>query len=124
MTNRGYTQFQGAKLCNDIASGVFDAELNSLAEYLAGFPNVQYLFRIDYEVSGNLHANTNENQFDPETWDFEAYPSAYRHVREVVGAKLANVAFMFHPVRGSAEQLYPGDDVVDYQGPFHPLACL
>lgn len=116
MTNRGYTVYQGAKLCYDIANGNFDAEINSLATFLNQYPDVQYLLRPDYEVSGNLHANTNEATFDPPSFDYDAYPAAYRHIHELIGGQVSNVAFMYHPVRGSAEALWPGDDVVDYQG--------
>jgi beta-mannanase len=126
MTQHGYTQYQGAKLCNDITNGVFDDALNNLAQYFNQYPNVKYLIRPDYEVSGNLHANTDESGFNPDTFDFEAYPAAYRHIHEVIGGQVSNAAFMYHPVRGSAEALYPGDDVVDYQGKFrisypHPV---
>lgn len=38
MTNRGYTQFQGAKLCYDIANGNFDDKLNDLVAYLNQYP--------------------------------------------------------------------------------------
>ena len=116
MINNGYTIYQGAKLCDDIASGKFDAQLNALASYLTGFPNVKFIIRPDYEVSGNLHANTNPNQFDPSTFDFTAYPKAFAHVRSVINSKVSNAQYIFHPVRGSAADLYPGDDVVDFQG--------
>lgn len=103
-------------MCHDIANGKYDKELNALGSYLATYSNVKYIFRVDYEVSGNLHANTNPNGFDQSTWDLTAYPKAFQHVRLVIGGKMSNIAFMFHPVRGSAKLLYPGDDVVDYQG--------
>ena len=107
---------QGAQLCHDIANGKFDSKLKALASYLAIFPNVKYIFRVDYEVSGNLHANTNPHAFDQRTWDLTAYPRAFQHVRGVIRGKVSNIAFMFHPVRGDAQLLYPGNDVVDYQG--------
>ena len=113
MTSQGYTQFEGAKLCNDIAEGKYDTQLKRLSNYLAGF-SVKYLFRVDYEVSGNLHANTAAGAFDPSTFDLTAYPKAFAHVRSVVGTK--NIQYVFHAVRGSAEDLYPGDDVVDFIG--------
>lgn len=107
---------QSARLQYDIADGKFDAGINRIIDTFAKYPNVKYILRPDYEVSGNLHGNTNPNDFDESTQDFKAYPAAYRHVRELFLAKLKNVQFMYHPVRGSAEKLYPGDDVVDFQG--------
>ena len=109
-------KLQGAQLCEDIAGGKYDVSLKQLGSYLAGFPNVHYLLRVDYEVSGNLHANTDPNGFDPNTFDYTAYPKAFAHVRSVLSAQTANIEFVFHPVRGSAEVLYPGDSVVDWQG--------
>ncbi|KAI0814658.1 hypothetical protein GGR55DRAFT_441433 [Xylaria sp. FL0064] len=116
MTSNGYSIYQGAKLCNDIAGGKYDANLKKFAQYLGGFRGVKYLLRVDYEVSGNLHANTNPNTFDPSTFDLTAYPKAFAHVRQVITSVISNVQFVFHPVRGSASQLYPGDNVVDWQG--------
>ena len=116
MLNHGYTIYQGAQLCNDISAGKFDDSLNKLGDYLAGFGNVKFLIRPDYEVSGNLHANTNPTSFDSNTFDLKAYPAAFAHVRQVLNTKIPNAEYIFHPVRGSAEQLYPGDDIVDYQG--------
>ncbi|KAI0192736.1 hypothetical protein EV127DRAFT_490939 [Xylaria flabelliformis] len=116
MVSHGYTQFQGAKLCYDIAGGKYDSSLNKFASYLKGFPNVKFLLRVDYEVSGNFHANTNPNQFDQSTWDLKAYPAAFAHVRQVIAGSVPNVEFVFHPVRGSAQMLYPGNNVVDWQG--------
>lgn len=116
MISHGYTQYEGAKLCNDIAAGKFDSSLQKFAAYLGGFPSVKFLLRVDYEVSGNLHANTNPSTFDPSTFDLKAYPAAFAHVRQVISGAISNVEYVFHPVRGSAEQLYPGDDVVDWQG--------
>ncbi|KAL9084694.1 MAG: hypothetical protein Q9165_007942 [Trypethelium subeluteriae] len=126
MTNNGYTQFQGAQLCHDIANGKYDNNLNALGSYLATFANVKYIFRVDYEVSGNLHANTNPTAFDENTWDLTAYPEAFAHVRNVISGKVSDIEFIFHPVRGEAQLLYPGDDVVDYQGVsiFNNDVCL
>ena len=116
MVANGYSQYEGAKLCNDITAGNFDDKLNAFATYLAGFPDVKFLIRPDYEVSGNLHANTNPSTFDQATWDYAAYPAAFKHIRDLINGQVSNAQFMYHPVRGSAESLYPGDDVVDYQG--------
>ena len=77
---------------------------------------MRYLLRVDYEVSGNLHANTNPSQFDPATFDFTAYPKAFAHVRQIVLGTLPNVDFVFHAVRSQAKQLYPGDAVTDWIG--------
>ncbi|KAI0433098.1 hypothetical protein F5Y09DRAFT_339094 [Xylaria sp. FL1042] len=84
MTSNGYTLYQGAKPCNDIASGKYDSNLQKLAQYLRDFSGVKYLLRIDDEVSGNLFANTNPNTFDSSTFDLTAYPRAFAHVRQVI----------------------------------------
>ena len=110
------TVLKGARLCHDIANGKYDTELQAFGRYLNQYLNVKYLLRVDYEVSGNLHANTNPTEFDSSTFDLTAYPDAFAHVRQVLSGILTNVEFVFHPVRGSASLLYPGDSVVDWQG--------
>ena len=80
------------------------------------YPNVKYLVRPDYEVSCNLHANTNPSKFEPATFDKAAYPAAFKHVRQVLKAALPTAQFVYHAVRGDAPTLYPGDDAVDYIG--------
>lgn len=77
---------------------------------------MKYLLRVDYEVSGNLHANTDPSGFDSATFDLTAYPKAFAHVRKVFLGVLPNVDFVYHAVRGEAALLYPGDDVVDWNG--------
>ncbi|KAI1317246.1 hypothetical protein F5Y16DRAFT_419819 [Xylariaceae sp. FL0255] len=116
MTSNGYTQYQGAQLCHDIANGKYDANLQKFAQYLGGFPNVKYLLRVDYEVSGNVFANTDPSGYDSSTFDLQAYPDAFAHVRELFLEIISNVEFVYHPVRGEASLLYPGDSLVDYQG--------
>ena len=116
MQGNGYSQYQGAKLCNDIASGKYDATLKKFGNSLARYPNVKYLIRPDYEVSGNLHANTAPNSFDQNTWDTKAYPAAFAHVRQVLKASVPNSQYVYHSVRGGAQALYPGDGVTDYIG--------
>ncbi|KAI9839783.1 MAG: hypothetical protein M1837_002022 [Sclerophora amabilis] len=115
MMMHGYTQYQGAQLCRDISGGKFDAELEKLSAYLAKYPNVKYLLRPDYEVSGNLHANTDANTFNQQTMDWEAYPAAFRHIRSKLKS-CGNIQYVFHTVRGEAEKLYPGDEYVDFIG--------
>ena len=80
------------------------------------YPKVKYLVRPDYEVSSNLHANTNPSRFDPATIDKTAYPKAFKHVRQILKAGCPNMQFVYHAVRGEGPQLYPGDDAVDFVG--------
>ena len=110
------TLFEGAQLCNDIAAGKFDAQLQKLGAYLAQYPNVKYLFRIDYEVSRNIHANTDPSNFNQNTFDLTAYPKAFAHVRSVISSAARNVQFVYHAVRGEATYIYPGDEQVDLIG--------
>lgn len=116
MTQYGYTEYQGGILCTDIANGKYDDNLNKLATTLAQYPNVNYLFRVDYEVSTNLHANTDPSNWDPSTQNLTAYPAAFAHVRQVIGSQVKNIEFVYHAVRGQGALLYPGDDVVDWNG--------
>lgn len=87
-----------------------------MSTYLSEFPSVKFLLRVDYEVSGNLHANTDPNAFVAATFDTTAYPKAFAHVRSIISGAVKNVDFVYHSVRGGAELLYPGDDVVDWLG--------
>ena len=108
--------YQGAKLCKDIAAGKYDSKLQSIASYLAKYPNVKYLIRPDYEVSQNMHANTDPSAYNQNTWDKTAYPAAFKHVRSVINAAVKNAQYVYHPVRGCGPDLYPGDDATDFIG--------
>ena len=63
-----------------------------------------------------MHANTNPSQFDPATFDKTAYPAAFKHVRSLLQKSVPTAQFIYHSVRGGAQDLYPGDDVTDYIG--------
>ncbi|KAJ3562448.1 hypothetical protein NP233_g9563 [Leucocoprinus birnbaumii] len=126
-TSNGYSQFQGAQLCNDIANGKFDSQLHNFANYLKRYPNVKYLMRVEYEVSRNIFANTNPNTFDDSSFDLTAYPKAYNHITSLItGAGVSNIDFVYHAVRGEAHYLYPGSNVVDWIGfsVFNNDVCL
>lgn len=116
MDLNGYTQYTGGLMCRDIAAGKYDANVNKFADQLAQYSNVKYLVRLDYEVSTNVHANTNPAGNDPSTWDLHAYPNAFAHVRQLIAAKVPNAEFVYHAVRGEGPTLYPGDNVVDWNG--------
>ncbi|KXN84666.1 Beta-1,3-xylanase TXYA [Leucoagaricus sp. SymC.cos] len=126
-TVNGYTVYQGAKLCNDIAGGKFDTQLHNFAAYLKQFPNVKFLMRVEYEVSRNIFANTVDGTFDPNSFDLTAYPKAYNHVTSLILAGgVTNIDFVYHAVRGEAHYLYPGSNQVDWIGfsVFNNDVCL
>ena len=98
--------------------GKFDDNLKALANDLKQY-KVKYLLRIGYEVSGNLFANTNPSSFDPSTWDLDAYPKAFKHVKDLFSAIIPDMEYVYHPTRGTAEQLSPNrlfPGIVDWQG--------
>jgi hypothetical protein len=112
----------------DIASGMYDAQIDSLGAVFAHRPATTFLLRIEYEVSrfafswkpsASCPASGVAYDFtDASIIDNAPYRAAFRHVatrlRDTL--RLPNVRFVFHPVRGfgDAHDLYPGNDVVDF----------
>jgi hypothetical protein len=67
------------------------------------------MLRIDYEVSSAFHCTDST---------CNSYKNAYNHVAQLIRSQTStnNVAFIYHPVRGEYQQLYPGDANVDWIG--------
>ncbi len=131
LANHGYTGYAGGyHLELDVVNHKFDGQIDTFAAYLRNHSTLKFLLRLDYEVSLNIHANTNPNQLDPSSYDPQAYKDAFNYIaariRGTDGA--SNVAFVYHPVRGitDAEQLYPGNQYVDWVGVsvFNNDVCL
>jgi hypothetical protein len=93
----------------DIVAGKYDAALTHFAGLLKAYPSLKFLVRVDYEVSPNLHCLPSDKEACP------AYRDAFRYVRKALReAGADNTAFVFHPTRGWARQMYPGADVTDW----------
>jgi hypothetical protein len=93
----------------DIVAGKYDAALTTFAKTMQAYPMLKFLVRVDYEVSPSLHCAPADNR------DCPAYRDAFRYLHRFwEQAGVSNVALVFHPTRGWAEQMYPGDDVTDW----------
>ncbi|TRX61373.1 T9SS type A sorting domain-containing protein [Fulvivirga sp. M361] len=121
--------------CNDIGNGVWDTQIDALAQTFASRPDVKFYVRIGYEVSlllfaynGSAYVNTwleqqagaGINVFDnPDgvaNMDRQAYINAYNYIAQRIRNTASNVDFVYHPVRGlnDTKWLYPGDENVDW----------
>lgn len=121
--------------CEDIRNGLWDTQIDALAQTFASRSDVRFYVRIGYEVSlllfaynGSEYVNTwleqqagaGINVFDdPDAvanMDRQAYISAYNHIAQRIRNTASNVDFVYHPVRGlnDTKWLYPGDQNVDW----------
>ncbi|HVY29050.1 MAG TPA: hypothetical protein VHB79_20975 [Polyangiaceae bacterium] len=93
----------------DIVAGKYDPALQSFAALLKSNTQLKFLLRVDYEVSPNLHCRPSDET------DCPAYVNAFAHIKKTLQqAGASNVAFVFHPTRGWAKQLYPGPELTDW----------
>lgn len=93
----------------DIVAGKYDAALGVFTKTMQAHPNLKFLVRVDYEVSPNLHCAPADNERCP------AYTDAFRYLRQLWDdAGVSNMALVFHPTRGWAKMMYPGDDATDW----------
>lgn len=92
----------------EIADGGHTAALDVLVDFINSHPDARFLLRADYEVSSYYHCTTD---------DCTSYRGAFRTLRDTISARTDGGAeFVFHPVRGEYEKLYPGDAAVDWIG--------
>ncbi|MEU6406717.1 hypothetical protein [Streptomyces sp. NPDC046985] len=94
-----------------IAAGTYDAQFNALSSFIAAHPSSAFLVRVDYEVSSAF--------FCAGGTDCSTYKNAFRHVAQLVRGRSgagSRAQFVYHPVRGEFDKLYPGDDVTDWVG--------
>ncbi|MFJ3762444.1 hypothetical protein [Streptomyces sp. NPDC090080] len=94
-----------------IAAGTYDRQFTALSSFIAAHPSATFLIRVDYEVSSPFFCTGGT--------DCTPYKNAFRHVAGLVRAQSGagtRVQFVYHPVRGEFDKLYPGDDVVDWVG--------
>ncbi|NEB94729.1 hypothetical protein [Streptomyces bauhiniae] len=95
----------------DIAAGRYDGQFAALSSFIAAHPSATFLVRVDYEVSSAFFCTGGT--------DCAPYRNAFRHVVQTVRARSGaggRVQFVYHPVRGEFDKLYPGDDTVDWVG--------
>lgn len=106
------------KQWRDILAGTGNIHDNirSIANHLKSYSALKFLMRIDYEVSGNLHANTDNANWNPRTQNPAPYQQAFCRIANIVKEIASNVEFVYHPVRGDYSMLYPGASCVDWIG--------
>jgi hypothetical protein len=94
----------------DIANGVYDQNFTALTDYISAHQGSTFHLRLDYEVSSAVHCANGS--------DCTSYKNAFRHLVELIDSRTGgtNVRYVYHPVRGEFDKLYPGDDVVDEVG--------
>merc|ERR1712107_844746 len=113
----------------DVPSGKYDNAISAIANQIGSRPDMTFYLRIGYEVSSFMFSYTQETGCDTgEPIDFEdpslidnshfidAYNYVANRIRNV--HNVANVQFVYHPVRGlgDVQELYPGDEYVDLVG--------
>jgi hypothetical protein len=94
-----------------IAAGSYDAQFNALIQAIKTYPNSTFYVRVDYEVSTAYQCMNGT--------DCSVYVNAFHHLASLIRGQSgagSRVKFVYHPVRGEFDTLYPGDDVVDWIG--------
>ena len=93
----------------ELGAGQYAAQFDTLIALINRYPTAKFLLRLDYEVSSYYHCTDSS---------CGSYKQAFARIRRLIDAKKhqSNVTYVFHPVRGEFEQLYPGDAVVDRIG--------
>ncbi|MFD4025524.1 hypothetical protein ACFWRV_18700 [Streptomyces sp. NPDC058576] len=93
----------------EIAAGGHTASLERLVAFANAYPRATFKLRLDYEVSSFYHCT-------------DASCSSYKQAFNRLAGHLdgrstpRNLQFVFHPVRGEFESMYPGDGAVDWMG--------
>ncbi|WP_221322700.1 hypothetical protein [Actinoplanes sp. L3-i22] len=93
----------------ELGAGQYTAQFDRLIAFVNQYPRAKFFLRLDYEVSSFYHCTDAS---------CTSYKSAFARLKGLIDARKRqdNVAYVFHPVRGEFEQLYPGDAVVDWIG--------
>jgi hypothetical protein len=93
----------------DIVAGEFDEQLRAFGAWMKAHAALRFLVRVDYEVSPLMHCEPGDQL------DCPAYAAAFRHIHQLwQTGGITNAELVFHPTRGWAKQMYPGDDVTDW----------
>ncbi|MFG3039287.1 hypothetical protein ACGFYZ_20560 [Streptomyces sp. NPDC048330] len=93
----------------EIAAGGHTASLDRLLAFTDAYPTARFKLRLDYEVSSFYHCTDAS---------CSSYKNAFNRLAAYLDARSAahNLEYVFHPVRGEFEALYPGDAAVDWMG--------
>ncbi|MFG2839370.1 hypothetical protein ACGFYE_30710 [Streptomyces zaomyceticus] len=93
----------------EIAAGGHTASLDRLVAFANSHPAARFKLRLDYEVSSFYHCTDA---------GCSSYKNAFaRLVNNLDSRSTAhNLEYVFHPVRGEFEAMYPGDAAVDWMG--------
>ncbi|MFG3103967.1 hypothetical protein ACGFZL_26075 [Streptomyces sp. NPDC048182] len=97
------------QVTQELANGQWADRFTRLTDYMNAHPGSMFLLRLDYEVSSYYHCTTP---------DCSSYKGAFARIRSLIKSRIHqdNARFVFHPVRGEYEALYPGDAVTDQIG--------
>ncbi|WP_341676133.1 RICIN domain-containing protein [Niveibacterium sp. SC-1] len=92
-----------------LANGTYLSNFDNLINYINAHGGTKFLLRLDYEVSRAFHCTDSS---------CSSYKNAFNRIATYIRGKntAANVAFVYHPVRGEFDKLYPGDANVDWIG--------
>ncbi|MFG3189587.1 glycoside hydrolase family 26 protein [Streptomyces omiyaensis] len=93
----------------EIAAGGHTAALDRLLAFADAHPAARFTLRLDYEVS-SFHHCTDAS--------CSSYKNAFARLAAHLDARSRahNLEYVFHPVRGEFEAMYPGDAAVDWMG--------
>ncbi|WP_062208319.1 hypothetical protein [Streptomyces sp. NBRC 109706] len=98
------------EVTQELADGRHQDRFDALAAFITANPQATFMLRLDYEVSSFFHC------LDA---GCASYRDAYNTLAELIDQHTgggANVQYVYHPVRGEYELLYPGDARVDWIG--------
>ncbi|MEV6303318.1 hypothetical protein AB0M02_28165 [Actinoplanes sp. NPDC051861] len=110
--NGGDEQVKAARsraVTAEIGAGQYAAQFDNLINFVNAYPNARFHLRLDYEVSSFYHCTDAS---------CSSYKSAFSRLRSLIDGRKRqnNVVYVFHPVRGEYQQMYPGDAVTDWIG--------
>ncbi|MGI5472300.1 hypothetical protein [Streptomyces sp. CA-132043] len=93
----------------ELADGKYADRFATLIDFIDAHPGATFLLRLDYEVSSYYHCTDAS---------CSSYKKAFARIRSLIdaGTHQNNIQYVFHPVRGEYEKLYPGDGPVDRIG--------
>ncbi|MFJ9636658.1 hypothetical protein [Streptomyces sp. NPDC101178] len=93
----------------EIASGGHTSSLDRLVAFANAYPRATFKLRLDYEVSSFYHCTDAS---------CSSYKNAFNRLAGYLEGRSTprNLQFVFHPVRGEFEAMYPGDAAVDWMG--------
>ncbi|MFG2925834.1 hypothetical protein ACGFYA_30555 [Streptomyces sp. NPDC048305] len=93
----------------EIAAGGHTAALDRLLAFTNAHPTARFKLRLDYEVSSFYHCTDAS---------CSSYKNAFNRLAGYLDGKSTahNLEYVFHPVRGEFEAMYPGNSAVDWMG--------